>query len=123
MPYPGSTMAASPGERRRSGHILAAGERVSLAGDLKAMLWLQGACLEYVQGMPTGLAEDQVLLDTLSSVRIEPLPEDDLAEKALKSGEAASRKSGEATLKSAEAVSQNYLLALQWRIGQKRSVE
>ncbi len=63
--HPCSALAASPGERRRSGHLLAAGERVSAAGDLRAMAWLRAACQRHVAGMPTSLSQDEALLEGL----------------------------------------------------------
>lgn len=96
-------MASSPAERRRNGHLLAAGERISLSGDLKAMLWLRGACLDYLDGMPTTMDEDQVFLECCDAEKSKGM----LAEEKKLHPEHAG---------------QNYGIALQWRMCQKRLV-
>jgi hypothetical protein len=102
FPHCGRTLASSPGERRRSGHLLVAGERISLSGDLRAMVWLRGACLEHLRSLPTTLAEDQGLLD------------------ACVAAEAARKK--EDPNSHFECLGNNNILALQWRMCQKRFV-
>jgi hypothetical protein len=102
------TLAASPGERRRLSHLLAAGDRVSYTGDLRAMVWLRGACLGHLAGMPTSLQEDEQLLGELRRQQQQQLEE----------GKQEGKQEAGTQLSSSAC----FELAVQWRACQKRCV-
>lgn len=101
------TLAEPPAERKRVGHLLAAGERASYTGELRALVWLKDACKKYLEGMPTTLEQDLHLLDSWSCV--------------MGSADGTPGQSVEST-SSTSCPSPKLQLAVEWRVCQKRWV-
>ncbi|GAX85075.1 hypothetical protein CEUSTIGMA_g12495.t1 [Chlamydomonas eustigma] len=114
------TCAAKPHERRKSGHVLAAGERVSLSGDLQVGKWLHAMCKDYLSSFCTELVRDEELLhkqklmssnatDIQLHKQLDPAVVTDSGDNL-----------GEGTRRNDPEGSVRFLLAVQWRACQKR---
>lgn len=97
-------MAAAPPDRKRCGHLLAAGGRASVGGDLRAISCLQTACLLHLKSMQSQLKDDVALSARLQATC--PAPQCSAAQLTHDTEEASS--------------SPNFALAVQWRVCQKR---
>jgi hypothetical protein len=96
---------APAADRRAKGHLLAAGQRSTVRGDVRVLVWLVEACEAHLQGLATSLEQDEALLGQLQA----------------RAGAPGQQGAGQGRGQGG-AVREQALLAVQWRASHKRIV-
>lgn len=100
-------------------HVLAAGERVSSAGDVQAVRWLRCACAAVLAALPTTMEQDEAWLVGQQQAQ----PQQGAQQSSQQQPAAQQREEAQPTASSpslADVSPSCRDLAVQWRLGYKR---